>query len=56
MKIKNRFIRRMLWEIRRHAIIIAFYAVVGFALAFAICLVVGLPETIASLMCELLGF
>jgi hypothetical protein len=55
MKIKNRKARRIFWEIRRHCIIIAVYAVFGFALAFAVCLIVGLPEMIGNIICALLG-
>lgn len=50
MKIKNRFIRRMLWEIRRHAIIIAFYSAMLFVCAWLLCFVLTLPEIIGLLI------
>jgi hypothetical protein len=50
MNIKNRKLKRLLWEIRRHAIIIAVYAVMFFLAVWAICFVLALPELIGMLI------
>jgi hypothetical protein len=49
MKIKNRKLRKFFWEIRRHAIIFAVYAIILFAVIWAICFMLSIPEIIASL-------
>lgn len=48
--IKNRKLRKLLWEARRYAIIIAFYGVMLCLAIMAICFVLALPELIGMLI------
>ena len=48
--IKNRKLRKFLWEARRCLVILTVYAVLTFLAIFAVCLVLGLPEIIGNLI------
>ena len=50
MKITNKKIRKIFWEIKRYAIIFCFYAVIMFAIVLAVCFVLSLPEIIGILI------
>lgn len=50
MRVKNKKARRILWEARRHLVILAFYAVFAVVLALAVCFIVSVPEIVASLI------
>ena len=51
-----RKLKKLFWEIRRHAIIIAVYAVIMLAIIFAVCFILCIPEIIGSLIFWLFGF
>lgn len=50
MKIKNRKLRKLFWEIRRHAIIISVYLLIAFLAVLAVCFIVSIPEIISMLI------
>lgn len=47
---KNRKLKKLFWEIRRYAIILAFYAIVIALVVFGILLIVSIPDIIGSLI------
>ena len=51
MRINNRKLRKLFWEVRRHAIILSIYAVCFLLAIYAICFVLSLPEIIVGLFC-----
>lgn len=50
MKIKNKKFKKLFWEIRRHAIILAFYAAIIALIVFGILFIVSIPELIGCLI------
>lgn len=50
MKIRNRKLKKIFWEIRRHAIIIAFYAAIAFLAILVACFIVSIPDIIGMLI------
>lgn len=50
MRIKNRKLRKLLWEIRRNAIVLAYYVIMLIPVILAILFFVSIPEIIGWLI------
>jgi hypothetical protein len=50
MRIKSKKLRKLFWETRRHAIIIAIYLLITLLAVLAICILVSIPEIIGCLI------